>query len=99
MANEYIHVGQEALQIELDTGEDLSAASGLKIKYTKPGDISGEWAGTLLNTTWIKKEFEVDDGELDVSGLWSFWTFATMADGRDIAGKPVQYYIKVEGKL
>ena len=97
MANEYLHVGQEALELRFNTGEDLSAATGLKIKYTKPDGVAGFWAGTIHDTTYIKKAFEVDDGELDTAGNWIFWAFATMSDGRDIACKPVSYYIKLEG--
>jgi len=99
MANEYIHVGQEALEIRLNTGENLSTATDLKIKYTKPDGTSGFWAGAIHSTTYIKKTFVADAGELDVSGNWTFWPWCTMSDGRDIGGKPVEYYVKVEGVL
>ena len=97
MANEYIHVGQEALELRLNTGEDLSSATGLKIKYTKPDGTAGHWDGTIHSSTYVKKAFIAGAGELDVSGNWIFWAWATMSDGRDIAGEPVSYYVKTEG--
>lgn len=101
MANiiDHIYVGQEALELILDTNIDLSGASGLKIKYTKPDGTSGSWTGTLSGTTYIKKAFIDDADELDQAGIWTFWTAATMADGRYIPGRPVQYYVDTEGEL
>lgn len=94
---EWIFVGQEALQLRLDTKLDLSGASDLKIKYKKPNGSTGEWAGILYSTTYIQKSFINDANELDKEGIWTFWTCATMSDGRLIQGKPVQYQVRAEG--
>lgn len=95
--DDLIYVGQESLELRMDTNIDISGASSLKIKYKKPDGTTGSWEGTLYGTTYIKKAFLKDGGELDTSGNWIFWTWATMADGREIMGKPLQIYIKAEG--
>ena len=99
MSDEKIFVGQEALQLILETNTDISEASGLKIKYRKPGGTEGFWAGTLNGTTQIKKDFIADEGELDEKGKWTFWAFCIMSDGRDLHGKPVTYVLNREGRL
>ena len=97
MANEIIYVGQEALDMRLDTNIDHTASTNLKIKYRKPDGTSGEWDAVLYNVTYLRKEFTKDANELDESGIWTFWTHATMADGRVIPGDPVQYHVMMEG--
>jgi len=94
-----IYVGQEALELRLNTNVDLSAASSVSIKYIKPDETTGEFTGEVFNTTWIKYEFLIDAGELDQQGNWIFWTFAIMGDGRDIPGDPVEYYVKLQGDV
>ena len=98
MANEYIYVGQESLLMKLNTNIDLSGASSVKIKYRKPDATEGSWTGTVSGT-YVTKAFIADEGELDTAGNWVFWSWATMADGRTIPGKPVEYYIKLEGRV
>jgi len=95
----WIFVGQEALQLRLDTKLDLTGASDLKIKFKRPDGSAGEWGGTLYSTTFIQKSFINDADELNGAGIWTFWTCATMSDGRLIQGKPVQYQVRAEGSV
>ena len=99
MADEQIYVGQESLEMRLDTNIDISVASELKIKYKKPSGTSGEFVGVLFGTTSVKYIFLDGEDELDEPGTWLFWAWAEMADGREIPGKPVEIYIKTEGTL
>ena len=93
-----IYVGQDNLSIELDTGVTLTGALNLKIKYRKPDSTTGEWTGTLEGTTIIKKSFIDGSGGLDQSGIWRFWAWAEMSDGREIPGEPYDRQIYIEGK-
>ena len=92
-----IYVGQESLEIRLDTGITLTGALSVKMKYTKPGGTSGAWDATIYNTTWVKKVFIDGANELDEPGVWILWAWVNMSDGRSIPGEPVKYYVYGEG--
>jgi len=95
--NQKIYVGQESLDLILNTNTDLSTASNLKVKYKKPDDSTGSWTATLYNTTYIKKAFIAAGGELDQAGTWTFWAYATMSDGREIPGDPAKVTVREQG--
>ena len=94
-----VYVGQEAWELRLDTEIDISGASALKIKYKKPSGTIASFTATAYDGTTVRYAFKADSDELDESGNWTFWAWVTMADGRDIPGKPITIYIKAEGSV
>ena len=78
---------------------DLNDAASVKIKYTKPNGFQGTWNAEIVDADagTIKHEV-VSRYELDDTGWWSFWTFTTMNDGREMPGVPIPVYVYEQGK-
>jgi len=93
-----IFKGQSALRITLKTFTDLEDVVSAVIKYQKPDGITGEFAAAVGDTAKGVIFYEVIEGDIDISGWWSFWAFVTFADGRTAAGEAVKVYIWNEGK-
>ena len=57
-------------KIKLDAGCDISAATVLKILYSKPGKtrVEGEWAASADGTNYAY--YLTQAGDLDVIGTW-----------------------------
>jgi len=89
--------GQSALRITLKTFTDLEGAISAVIKYIKPNGSIGEYAAAVGDTAKGVIFHECIEGDLDVSGWWSFWAFVTFADGRTAAGEAAKVYIWKEG--
>ena len=97
MADERVFKNQTLFDLILNTGENITAADPVKIKYKKPeSGNTGEWTGEIYDTTKIKYSCGEDD--IDESGHWIFWSYVTI-EGRDAPGKPVSIEIFVEGKI
>ena len=54
--------------IILDTTEDISTQTTLKILYMKPSGTEGEWIATVYDTT--KAKYVTTSGDLSEKGLW-----------------------------
>ena len=93
-----IFKGQSALRITLKTFTDLEGIVSAVIKYRKPCGKNGEFAAAVGDTANGAIFHECIEGEIDVSGWWSFWAFITFADGRTAAGEAAKVYVWVEGK-
>jgi len=89
---------QTALRITLKTFTDLEDISTAVIRYCKPDKTTGEFAAAVGDTAKGIIFHEVIEGEIDVSGWWSFWAFVTFADGRTAAGEAAKVYIWETGR-
>jgi hypothetical protein len=92
-----IFKGQSALRITLKTFIDLEGIINAVIKYRKPDGKDGEFAAAVGDAESGVIFHECIEGEIDVSGWWSFWAFVTFADGRTAAGQTAKVYIWKEG--
>ena len=92
-----IFKGQSALRITLKTFTDLEDVIMAVIRFCKPNGSIGEFAAAVGDTVKGIIFHEVIEGELDLSGWWSFWAFITFADGRTAAGEAAKVYIWKEG--
>lgn len=70
-----IYLGDTGTEIILDTGEDLTSATVMKILY-KNKTTSGEWIATVVETTKLRYVTQTDD--LDVSGVWKVQAYVEM---------------------
>jgi len=93
-----IFAGQSALRITLKTFIDLEGIENAVIKYRKPDGITGELAAAVGDTARGVIFHECIEGEIDLSGWWTFWAFVTFADGRTAVGETAKVYVWNEGK-
>ena len=93
-----IYVKQSALRITVKTFCDLEGIEQAVIKYKKPDGVMGEMAAAVGDTANGVIFHEVIEGELNLSGWWSFWAFITFADGRTAAGEAAKVYVWNESR-
>jgi len=93
-----IYMQQSALRITLKTYCDLEGIISAVIKYRKPDGITGEMPAAVGDTAKGVIFHEVIEGEIDVSGWWSFWAFVTFGDGRTAAGEAEKVFVWEEGR-
>jgi hypothetical protein len=75
-----MHSINSAIRITVTTKRDLTAATVLRIDYTKPDGTTGSWTGTLTDGQRIVYEASATD--IDQPGPWKFKAYA------EIGGKP-----------
>jgi hypothetical protein len=97
MAMGKIFKGQSALRIILKTFIDLEGIISAVIRYRKPNGKCGEFSAGVSDTAKGLIFHEWLEGEIDVSGWWSFWAFVTFADGRTAAGETAKVFVWDEG--
>ncbi len=74
-----VYEGDIGTVIELDTGEDISSASTLRIYYTKPSGTTSFWPATLVGTSRLS--YTTQSGNLDEDGVWSLQAYVVTASG------------------
>lgn len=75
-----IYVGDFGTVLDVDVGEDISAATELKIRATKPdGTTIVEWVSGLQGSSTVRYTFA--DGDLDTAGVWKLQAKVTNASG------------------
>jgi hypothetical protein len=89
--------GQSALRISLNTFVDLEDVLSAVIRYRKPNGKTGEFAAAVGDTAQGVIFHECIEGDIDISGWWSFWAFITFIDGRTAAGQTAKVFIWNEG--
>ena len=93
-----IYKGQTALRLTLNTFTDLEDILSAVIKFRKPNGKTGEFAAAVGDTAKGVIFHECIEGDIDVSGWWSFWAFITFADGRTAAGEAARVFVWQEGR-
>jgi hypothetical protein len=93
-----IYKCQTALRITLKTFVDLEGIISAVIKYRKPDGTVGEFSAAVSDTANGIIFHEVIEGEIDVSGWWTFWAFITFSDERTAAGEAAKVYVWEEGR-
>ena len=89
---------QSALRITLRTFTDLEGAASAVIRFIKPDGSNGEFDAAVGDPNKGVIFHEVIEGEIDMTGWWSFWAFITFEDGRTAAGEAVKVYVWEMGK-
>jgi len=91
-----IYQNQSAVDLYLDTKIDLSTAKSVSIKYIDPQGRTGSLTATLeSDKTTLCHRFQAD--ELKYSGIWTFYTYAVMADDREAVGEGVKVTVYRRG--
>jgi hypothetical protein len=89
---------QSALRLTLRTFTDLEDVLSAVIRFKKPNGKIGEFTAAVGDVERGVIFHEVIEGEIDISGWWSFWAFITFTDGRTAAGEAAKVYVWQEGK-
>jgi hypothetical protein len=92
-----IYVNQTQLRIQLNVGVSVVGALALKIKYTKPTGVSGEFVASEDTSTTKTIYYDFSQPDLNVAGDWLFWAYVTFANGKSAPGEPVRIKIWAEG--
>jgi hypothetical protein len=98
-----IFKGQSALRITLKTFCDLEGVASAVIRFRKPNKKTGEFTAAVSDASHPAGAaagnifYECSEGDIDVSGWWSFWAFVTFADGRTAAGQVSKVYVWKSG--
>ena len=90
--------GQSALRITVKTYCNLEGILSAVIKYKKPNGKTGAFSAAVKDCAKGVISHEVIEGEIDVSGWWTFWAFITFDDGRTAAGEAANVYVWEEGR-
>jgi len=88
---------QSALRITLKTFTDLEGDISAVIRFCKPDGANGEFAAAVGDPNKGVIFHEVIEGEIDISGWWTFWAFITFEDGRTAAGEAAKVYVWEQG--
>ena len=80
---------QDALTITLDTCIDLtSGVTSVAIAWRDPIEDTGEWVGTIVDTTKITYTLAVGS-YLAPKGTWAFKSVVNFSDGTKASGSTV----------
>jgi len=90
--------GQSALRITVRTFCNLEGVLSAVIRYKKPNGKTGAFSAAVKDKSKGVISHEVIEGEIDVSGWWTFWAFITFDDGRTAAGETANVYVWEEGR-
>jgi hypothetical protein len=88
-----VFVGQTALRIILKTFTNLEGIISAVIKFRNPNGKTGEFEAAVSDPAKGVIFHECIEGDIDLSGWWTFWAFITFADGRSAAGEAAKVYI------
>jgi len=92
-----IFKGQTALRLTLKTYCDLEGIISAVIKFRKPNGVFGEFTAFVSDVAKGIIAHECIEGEIDISGWWTFWAFITFDDNRTAAGEAAKVYVWKEG--
>lgn len=73
-----IYKGDVGTKLQMNAGCDISSASVLKIKYSKPNGNRGEWNATLAGTS--SAYYVTKSGDLNAVGLWRIQLYVVLPD-------------------
>ena len=89
---------QTALRITVKTFCDLDGVSSAAIRFHKPDGTTGQFSAAVKDRANGVIFHEVIEGEIDISGWWTFWAYVTFDDGRAAAGEAAKVFVWEEGR-
>ena len=72
-----MQVGDVGTTISIDVGEDISAATAVKIHYKKPDGTVGNWTASVADDDQ-SVEYNTQASDINVVGLWQFQAHITL---------------------
>lgn len=93
-----VYVGQTALTLTATVHENITGATSLLMKYTKPDGSTGSFVGTPTDASAGSFEYDITSADdIDQAGKWFFWGYVTFSDGTTVAGEPYSHTFYAEG--
>ena len=92
-----IYQNQGSLSFKVLTGIDLSGAETCLLKYKKPDQSEGSFPLTIEEELGGILRYNLLEGDLDLSGWWTFWAHLTFLGGKSAPGEPVRIFVAPEG--
>lgn len=84
-----IFINQTKLRIRLILGVDVTGASTIHIQYRKPDGVTGAWDASIESATDGIMYYDIQSGDLDEAGIWTFWGYIVFASRGMARGEPV----------
>ena len=91
-----IYAGQD-YKIQLTTGQDITNAQSVKIKYKNPSGVLGEWTSTIQNALTGVINYDVLAVNNIIVGTWVVWAKITSENGSFLIGESSSFTIYKEG--
>lgn len=88
-----IYLDQTALRLTLTAEVDITGAITTQIKYRKSDGTTGVWDATVETASDGTIYHDFTEGDLDVLGTWTAWTYVVFSDGRYADGEPIKFRV------
>lgn len=73
-----VFVGDVGTIIELDVGTDVTAATRMEIRATKPDGTKVAWTASLASGETTVIAYVTQDGDLDQAGAWKLQAYVEL---------------------
>jgi hypothetical protein len=95
-----IFKGQTALTLELDTKIDLTSATNVWMKYTKPNGTTSSWVASVQDpaTSGIIEYVITSPNDLNEVGEWTRWAYIEIDNIKYAPGDSVTFEVYEEGQ-
>jgi hypothetical protein len=93
-----IYKDQSNLKITVTTYTNLLEAEECLIKFRKPDKTTGYFTATISDEEAGIITYEVEEGDIDLSGWWKFWAYISFLDGKTAPGRSRKIYVWEEGE-
>jgi hypothetical protein len=84
-----IFKNQTKLRIRLTLGVSVLNASRTQIQYRKPSGPVGAWTAVVESISNGVIYYDLEEGDLDETGIWMFWGYVIFASGGNAKGEPI----------
>lgn len=78
--NNKVFVNQ-ALDINIFFGDDITGQTAIVLNYKKPDNTTGQFVASSVDDTKGQALYQATTGELDQSGTWTFQGVVTLPSG------------------
>lgn len=96
---ETAYKNQGKLRIRLACGVPITDAKETEIRYRKPDGKTGRWQASISDAEKGIIEYNVTGpAVLDISGIWTMWSYVVFSDSRGAPGEPYKLLVKEEGE-
>ena len=93
-----IYKDQSDLLITVTTHTNLSEAEECLIKFRKPDKTTGYFTAAISDVEDGIITYEVQEGDIDLSGWWKFWAHIRFIDGKTAPGRRRKIFVWEEGE-
>lgn len=89
-----IYKGQTDLTIKLKTDKDITGATNVYIQYRDPKGVVDSFVAEISDAKEGIIQYHIENaGQLNVSGVWTFWAKIVDANGLISYGEPSEYRV------